>query len=164
MLGALRGCPVIFRRYPYRVEAFHPRRPMAPVVIKSREPIESELTDLQAQGYVIASYRAPGISVTGPQASAKVASEAGGRAVPADAPTDVLEPASVLADMAPNGQAVPAAPALSKRVQLEMILSETPDERGKTATLIARELAPRVGLTEATARKYIGEYRATRAA
>jgi hypothetical protein len=31
---------MIFCRWPYRLTAFHPTKPMAPVVIKGREPLD----------------------------------------------------------------------------------------------------------------------------
>ncbi|MDT3441765.1 hypothetical protein [Pseudofrankia sp. BMG5.37] len=134
------------RRYSYRLEAFDPRRPMAPVVIKSREPIDQELADLRTQGYVITSYRAPGMTITGAQKPEKLAGEARTPTVMGDAPVADLDATA------------PVSAPLSKRAQLAALVKDMPGD-GRSDAALARELAPKIGAHESTVRKYLTQLR-----
>jgi hypothetical protein len=72
-----------------------------------------------------------------------------------EASTTILEPLTAVSEPV---ETKPAPPE-NARVRLGVILSETPGQEGYSAVQLAKELAPRVGVSEATARKYIGEYR-----
>jgi hypothetical protein len=58
----------------------------------------------------------------------------------------------------------PPETAETKRGQLTALLSEMPDQGGTAAVQLAKQVAPLVGVSEHTARKYIGQYRAQQAA
>jgi hypothetical protein len=145
----------IFRRYPYLLVALDPARPMAAVTIKSRDPLDQELADLRASGHVIVEYCAPGKTIKNLR-PAIFAGEATTPAVAIDAPTATSEP------VAPESE--PPAPSLSRREQLATMLADTPGQSRYSAVQLAKDLAPQVGCSEATARRYIGEYRRAQAA
>lgn len=126
-----RGCPAVFRRWPHRLLAFHPSKPMAHVVIKLREPIDRELAELRSAGDAIAEYRTPGVTITVPQKLAKVATKASPSTAPDDAPTAVLD--------APAPESEPTPVPTLKRAQLAALLAEIP----QLATLVRSRSLPR---------------------
>jgi hypothetical protein len=155
---------MIFQRARYQVEAFHPARPMAPVSIKSRKPIDHEVANLRTQGYVIRHYRAPGLKVHGAQKL-----EPGPATVPEDKPTAVVavpapEPEPTGAPTAHSGASplvhgVDLSGLPTKRAKFAALVANVPTDDTRPDKKIIGELAPLIELNEGTARRYLADIR-----